>query len=205
MGDELNELASARAGTLRLVAPMSQAQLDFSPQPGRWSIGEVVDHLLLAEAMYRGEIARLIEMKRAGQRPYLKRSFDDINVSPLHLPDIVLPWLAVPFTVMNYFVPAMVRELMTEYAVLPVRNPDRATPRARRVGSELRAGLVSSMAETRALFLSNADLDFREMISEHPLAGASDVPHVLRFLARHELRHQSQIGRVKADRRFPAY
>ena len=203
MRDELNELASARADTLRLVAPLAQPQLDFSPRPGQWSIGEVVDHLLLAEELYRGEIARLIELKRSGRRPYLKRSFDDINVSPLHLPDVVLPWLAMPFTVMNYFVPAIVRELATEYLPLPMRNPDRATPRSRRRGDELRAGLVASLAETRLLLTTNAELDFREMISEHPLTGASNVPQILAFLARHERRHQGQIGRVKADPRFP--
>ena len=204
MTDELNQLASARADTLRLVAAMTQPHLDFSPGPGHWSIGEVVDHLLLVEQMYRAEIAGLIELKRAGHRPYLKRSFADINVSPLRLPQVVLPWLAMPLTVMNCFVPAIVRELATEYGLLPSRNPDRATPRPRRPGDELRSGLLSSLAETRALLAANTDLDFREMISAHPLTGASDVPHILRFLARHERRHQSQIGRVKADRMFPA-
>ena len=203
MGDELNALASARADTLRLVASLTQQQLDFSPRPGRWSIGEVVDHLLLSEGMYRDEAARLVQLKRAGQRPYLRRSFDEINVSPMHLPDVVLPWLAMPLTVMNYFVPAVVRELATEYMPVPMRNPDRATPRPRRRGDELRAGLLSSLAETRALLTANADLDFREMVSEHPLMGASNVPQILAFLARHERRHQGQIGRVKADPRFP--
>ena len=205
MTDELNQLASARADTLRLVAPMTQPHMDFSPGPGHWSIGEVVDHLLLAEALYRGEIAELVELKRAGRRPYLKRSFADLNISPLRLPDVVLPWLALPFTVMNCFMPAIVREWATQYGGLPLRNPDRATPRPRRPGSELRSGLLSSLAETRALLTRNADLDFRKMISEHPMTGVSDVPHILRFLARHERRHQSQIGRVRADPRFPTY
>ena len=204
MDRELHEFGSARADTLRLVAPLAQSHLDFSPGPDRWSIGEVVDHLILVEQMYRGEIAGLIALTRAGRRPYIKRAFTDINVSPLRLPDVVLPWLAVPLTVMNCFVPAIVREMATEYGLLPSRNPDRATPRPRRPGDELRGALLSSLSETRALLAANADLDFRQMISEHPLTGASDVPHVLRFLARHERRHQSQIGRIKADRMFPA-
>ena len=203
MGDELNALASARADTLRLVASLTQQQLDFSARSGQRSIGEVVDHLLLSEGMYRDETARLVQLKRAGRRPYLRRSFDEINVSPMHLPDVVLPWLAMPLTVMNYFVPAVVRELATEYMPVPMRNPDRATPRARRRGDELRAGMLSSLAETRALLTANADLDFREMVSEHPLMGASNVPQILAFLARHERRHQGQIGRVKTDPRFP--
>ena len=205
MTDELNQFASARADTMRLVAPMTQTHLDSSPAPGHWSIGEVVDHLLLVEASYRGEIASLIELKRAGRRPYLKRSFDDVNVSPFHLPNVVLPWLAMPLTVMNCFVPAIVREMVIEYSVLPARNADSATPRPRRPGSELRSGLLSSLAEMRTLLTTSEYLDFREMISEHPLTGAINVPHILRFLARHERRHHAQIGRIKADRQFPVW
>ena len=50
--DPLNLPATARAATVRLVAPLNQAQLDFSPQAGTWSIGEILDHLLLVEALY---------------------------------------------------------------------------------------------------------------------------------------------------------
>ena len=39
--ERLNAFAAARADTLALLAPLSQAQLDFAPRPGRWSIGEV--------------------------------------------------------------------------------------------------------------------------------------------------------------------
>lgn len=202
--DSLSDLASARARTLHLVASLSQPQLDFAPQAGKWSVGEVLDHLLLAEALYRGEIAQLIELKRAGRRPYIRRSFDDINVSPLGLPDMVLPWLSLPLTVMNTFMPAFVRDLLTEYPILPARNPDRATPRPRRAAAELRAELLASQTDTRRLLSANADLDVREMILEHPLTGASNVPAILGFLARHESRHQVQIRRVKSHPRFPA-
>jgi uncharacterized damage-inducible protein DinB len=201
--DRLNEPALARAATIRLVASLTQAQLDFSPKPGAWSVGEVLDHLLLAEAMWREEIALLIEMKRAGRRPYLRRTFADVNVSPLGLPDVVLQWLDLPFTIANVFIPAFVRDLATEYVVIPARNPNRATPRPRRAAADLRAELLTSQAHLRDLLSANADLDFREMVSEHPLMGANNVPAILAFLARHERRHQSQIARVKADSRFP--
>jgi len=199
----VNEAASVRAATLRLVAPLSQPQFDFSPKRGTWSIGEIVDHILLAEAMYREEIARLIELKRSGQRPYLKHTFNEINVAPLYLPTEVLDVMSMPLSIMNAFVPAFVRDLATEYAVLPTRNPDRTTPRPGRRAAELRAELLSAQSETRALLSANADLDMREMVSEHPLMGASRVPEILAFLARHERRHQRQIAGVRADRRFP--
>jgi hypothetical protein len=200
----LKTLESARADTVRLAAPLSQEQLDFAQRPGRWSIGEVLDHLLLAEALYRGEIARLVALTRAGQRPYLKRTFNDINVSPLFIPDAMLPWLEMPLTLMSRLVPDVVRDLVIEFPFVPTRNPDRATPRPRRTGVELRSGLLSSLAETRTLIATNADLDLGAMVSEHPVTGPSGVPQILAFLARHERRHQRQIDGVRSDRRFPA-
>jgi len=201
--DPLNVPATARAATVRLVAPLNQAQFDFSPQAGKWSIGEILDHLLLAEALYRDEIGRLIALKREGQRPYLRRTFTDVNVSPFYLPDVVLPFLTLPFPIANVFMPSFVRDLATEYAVIPTRNPDRTTPRARRPAAELRAELLTSQAYIREMLMVNADLDFSEMVSEHPLTGANNVPAMLAFLARHERRHQGQIARLKTDQRFP--
>lgn len=203
IGQALAALSAARAQTLAALAPLSQAQLDFSPRPGRWSIGEVADHLLLTEGLYRGEIERLVALARAGRRPYLKRSFDDINVAPLHLPGPVLSWLQLPLTVMNSVMPELVRSFVTEFPVLPTRNPDRATPRPGRPGAELRAALARSLADTRGLVEANKDLDFAAMISEHPLTGASDVPQILRFLSLHERRHQRQMERVRSGPRFP--
>jgi uncharacterized damage-inducible protein DinB len=203
-GEAFRSLELARAQTVRLAAPLSQPQLDFTPRAGRWSIGEVLDHLLLAEGLYRGEILQLVELARAGRRPYLRRTFNDINVSPLFLPDALLSWLETPFTIMNHFVPDALRDFVTEFPFVPTRNPDRATPRPRRAGIELRSGLLSSMADTRAIITANADLDFGAMVSEHPLTGPSTVPQILAFLARHERRHQTQIAGVSGDRRFPS-
>ena len=203
IGQALAALSAARAQTLAALAPLSQAQLDFSPGPGRWSIGEIADHLRLAEELYRDEIARLVALARAGNRPYLKRSFEDINVAPLRLPTPVLSWLSVPFSLMSRVLPDQVLSFVTEFPVLPTRNPDRATPRPGRPGAELRAALARSLADTRALVEANGDLDFARLISEHPLTGASDAPQILRFLSLHERRHQGQMERVRSDPRFP--
>lgn len=202
--ESLASLESARAQTVRLAAPLSQPQLDFSPAARQWSIGEVLDHLRLAEALWRREIAELVRLARAGRRPYLRRTFDDVNVSPFFLPNAILPWLDAPLTFVNRIMPDAIRDLATEVPFLPTRNPDGATPRPRRPGAELRGALLSSLAETRALIASNADLDFGAMVSEHPLTGPTSVPQILAFLARHERRHRAQIERVRADRRFPS-
>ena len=202
-GDPVAALTAARAQTLAALGPLAQAQLDFSPGPRRWSVGEVADHLLLAEGLYRDEIGRLIALARAGERPYLKRSFADINVSPFYLPTPVLSMLEVPFGLMSRVIPDTVRSFITEFPLLPARNPGLATPRHGRRAADLRADLARSIADTRALIAANMDLDMTRMISEHPLTGASNVPAILRFLSEHERRHQGQMEKVRSDSRFP--
>lgn len=187
------EFAAARGRSVAMAAPLTQAQLDFSPRPERWSAGQILDHLLRAEDLYRGEIGRLIDLARAGKRPYIRRTFSEINVSPLFVPDIFLPMFDAPFTLMNRLIPQAVRDFAIENPWLPMRNPTIATPHAGRPGAELRDELVSSLERTRMLLVSNAELDFDRMISEHPLMGVATVPQILSFLARHERRHQSQI------------
>lgn len=197
------DLTAARAETLALVEPLTQPQLDFAPRTGCWSIGEVLDHLLRAENLYRSEIQRLIDLKLAGRRPYIRRTFADLNVAPAFVPRAILPWLEMPFTMMNAFVPDVVRDAMTQFPLIAIRNPDVATPAPGRRGDELRAALTRSIGETRALLAAHARLDYRELVSDHPMTGPSTVPQILRFLALHERRHQGQISRVMGDPRFP--
>jgi uncharacterized damage-inducible protein DinB len=201
--DRLTELESARAQTLGMAEPLSQMQLDYTSRPDAWSIGEILDHLVLAEALYRGEMARLIDLARAGRRPYLYRSFDEINVAPLYMPTMLLTLFSAPIAIMSRTMPDSVRRLLTEFPLVPTRNPDVATPRRNRPGAALRAGLRQSLADTRALLAAHGDLDFDRMISEHPLTGPASIPQMLGFLAQHERRHQGQMDRVRRQRNFP--
>ena len=201
--DRLNELAGIRGETLARIAARSQAQLDFSPRPGRWSIGEIADHLRLSELLWRREIAQLVALARSGQPARLSHSFAEINVSPLHIPDRILTMLDVPFGIVNRFVPAAVAAMMVELPILPMRNPDSATPQPRRPRADLIADLRVAFEETRRLIDENADLDFEQMVSSHPLMGSNTVPQIFGFLSRHERRHQRQMVRAESEPRFP--
>jgi len=199
----LHELVRTRERTLATASRLTQPQSDYSPGPGRWSIGEVLDHLRLAEDLYRGEVGRLVDLKRSGRPARLTRTFSDINVAPAYVPDAALRWLGLPLTMMNSLVPDAVRDTMIQFSLLPARNPDAATPHPGRPVADLRRDLEAGIAATRAVFYDNADLDFRELVSEHPLMGVSDGLRVLRFLDLHEQRHQAQMVRVLTDSRFP--
>src|SRR5712692_3570772 len=125
---DLELLRLTRAETLRLASAVDQTQSDFVPQAGRWSVGEVLDHLLLAEAFYRRVFARLIELQKSGARTVMSSGFDEVNTSVAYIPKSVLPLLEIPFTVLNMFVPSPVREAMTQFRILPAQNPDMAQP-----------------------------------------------------------------------------
>jgi hypothetical protein len=188
----LELLHSTRAGTLRLCSAITQAQSEFAP-PGKWSAGEVLHHLLLAENLYRGNFAQLIELQKSGQRPILRRSFADLNTSIAYIPKPILPMLEIPFTVMNMFVPSVVRETMMQFRLVPAQNPDVITPKKGQPVNDLRAALQASYDEMAALFNANPHLDYRGMTYQHPIMGSNNALQMMRIVALHERRHQSQI------------
>ena len=83
--ERLRAFESTRRITVASLEPLGQEQLDFNPAARQWSLGEIADHLLKSEGLYRGEIERLIGRVRAGDSPYVKYTFKDIDVRPLSL------------------------------------------------------------------------------------------------------------------------
>ena len=55
------ENAAAREALLSEVQGLSGAQLDFRPAPARWSIGEILDHLCLAEQSITRVISKILQ------------------------------------------------------------------------------------------------------------------------------------------------
>lgn len=200
----LEPFRAARSETLALAGAVNDQQASFTPAAGKWSIGEVLDHILLAEKLYRDRFEKLIAMKRAGQKPELRSSFEEINTSVMFIPRPVLPALEVPFRMLNLFLPGAVRETLTRHRIMPAQAPSIAIPRKGRGVEELRKELEESLALTEKLFHSNADLDFREMRLSHPLMGSNNVLQLVRIMTLHEQRHQEQIRAVQRAPGYPA-
>lgn len=201
--DGLAEFRATRTRTLEMAEGLTQEQLDFLPGANRWSIGEVLDHMLLGERLNREQVAKLIGMTRQGRKAELRLTFSDLNISVVGVPRSLLPLLEAPLTLMNMFIPDSLRNYLTRTRLLPFRNPDPASPHRGRSAAQLRGDLISSLQETERLFQSNADLYYNEMFVEHPLLGRYDVPGLLRFMSAHEERHQSQIVDIQAASGFP--
>jgi len=201
--DSLEMFRSTRAQTIAMVDGLTQAQIDHVPARGKWSVGEVLDHLILGQRLNVCYIAEVIEMKKAGRQPVRKLSFSDVDVSVGYIPKSLLPVLETPFTILNMFVPAGVRDFMTRNRLVPAQNPNITAPRHGRSAVELRDELISSLKELETLLESHAHLDFSEMVIMHPLLGNNNVPSLVRFLALHEQRHQSQIDDILKSPRFP--
>jgi hypothetical protein len=199
----LDQLRAVRARTLAMIQDLSQEQLDYVPEAGAWSIGEMVDHLLLSEQFLRGEIAILIERAKAGQTPYLYRSFAEFNARPAFIPESVLPWLEVPFSVFSMFIPASLREYILRNVPFPAQAPDVTLPRRGKTKAALCEALRVMLCETEALFAANSSLDYENMRHQHPLFGIQTVPELLRTLWLHEQAHQDQIARILASPQFP--
>ena len=201
---QLDDFRRARRETLESAAGLSQRQLDFKPAPAKWSIGEVFDHLAKVDSTYRSEIAELVRRAEAGERPYLRRSFRDIDVSMMFLPKPLLPLFEVPFTLSSRLMPRAVAGWMASSRFIPIHHPGSATPSHGRPGGQLREALEESLAGFERLFAAHPDLPYASFVHQHPLFGVNNVPQLIEILLLHERRHQAQIRDVLAHRDFPA-
>jgi uncharacterized damage-inducible protein DinB len=200
---QLEAFRQAREDTLQLAAPFSQAQLDHSPAPGKWSAGEVLDHLSKTDAMYRREIALLVDLVRSGRRPYAKRHFADLDAAPAAIPKSWLRFLDAPFAVMSRILPKSLGAAMAANRRVHFQHPERATPRKGRPAAELSRDLRASFQSFESLFAESPDLDWASMLHQHPLFGVNNVLQILDFITSHERRHQAQIRDALASPGFP--
>jgi DinB superfamily len=200
---ELLAFLEARAATLERVKGLAQRQLDWSPAPGRWSVGEVLDHLRRVDTTYRGEIAELFRLAESGRPPVLRRGFADIDASLFNLPKSWLPHLEVPFRLMSRLTPKPVLAFLAGARFIPIKNPVAATPERGLPGEELRRAAAASAQALADLFAAHPDLAYRSLRHEHPLFGSNDVLQLLEIETLHEHRHQAQIADLVADPSFP--
>jgi hypothetical protein len=189
----LAQMQGAREATLALVAGLDDTRAARVPEGGGWSAAQILDHLRKTDAVYRGEIAKLFELRASGRPPVREIGLRELNTRPPFVPAALLPFLDLPFRIVNRFVPSGLREYLTGVPLIPFGAPDAAQPEPQGGIDALRKRLKASCEETTSLL---AERDVSGMIVDHPLLGRNGIPALIRILARHEDRHRQQISRV---------
>ena len=91
-----NDLESVRAQTLKETEALSQAQADWQPADGEWSIGEILHHVMLAEVGTSKLTSKLLRDARPPLPPFpaALRGFTPLPApppGPAKAPEVVYP------------------------------------------------------------------------------------------------------------------
>jgi DinB superfamily len=176
----LEELSRRLAADLEAlagaVATMTQAEADWRPGPDRWSAGEVLHHVVLANRTFAIVAARLI---RQGLRDGLKPG-----------PESRRSW------------PRM-RAIAEIGAAGPVKHPDRVTPTPGLAIATLRRELAESHRAVTAALPALGGLDLGALRFPHPLGFELNLYQWVDIAGAHERRHLAQIERIVASPGFP--
>jgi hypothetical protein len=152
---------------------LTDAQWNFKPAPGRWSVGEVVEHLALSESFLFD-----LQQKAAGgpaataERRAATKGKDEVIVK------------ALPDRTQKFQAPE------------PLQPGARLGARA-----EILAAFKERRAKTIAYASTTKD-DLRSRVGDAPI-GPIDAYQWLLFAAAHSDRHLAQLREVKADANFP--
>lgn len=166
--------ATARTALCDEVRGLSDAQLSFRPAPNRWSIGEILDHLCLAERAMIRSISRLLQQAAGLGQIAEPGSMEP----PSHTLDLEV-----------YNRPAGAPE-----SVLP--SPDRPLERLLASLEESRERLREVTRRAEGRVVGNVTLP-------HFQLGNLNFYQWLAVQGAHEAKHTTQIRRIKADPAFP--
>jgi hypothetical protein len=169
-----DENNAARAALRDEVRGLSDAQIGYRPVPDRWSIGEILDHLCLAERAMIRTISRLLQhaagLGQIGEPGSMEM--------PSHRIDLDL-----------YKRPAGAPE-----SVLP--SPERPLER-------LLAGLEESRERLQEVTKRAEERVVGNVTLPHFQLGNLNFYQWLAVQGAHEAKHTAQIRRIKADPAFP--
>ena len=162
----------------RLVAELNEEQLNWQPAPGRWSVGQCLEHLCITNEAYLPAITAALREK------------PDAPVE-----QIVPGWFAGWF-LRNFIEPSS----QTRRAPAP----SKIRPTAR-VGLSVLERFLSGNQSCRELILSAQNKDVNRVRFWNPLAKGIrfTVGTGFEIIAGHERRHLLQAERVKEADNFP--
>lgn len=173
----LNRLHTVKKEIFAIAAPLTTEQLNFKPNPKSWSIAEVMDHVITANATYFSGIAELISSnansKSAGSYSH------------------------------NFLARMMVRSLKPDG--MKLRTPSIFNPESSHYDADILHRLEQNFREIETFIDDAKDMDLVKLKMSSPafsllhfnLGGVFDI------LVTHAERHLKQMQRVLAAEGFP--
>ena len=201
---DVDRFCMVRANTLNTLARVTEEQGVWSPREGKWSIGQIADHLLLTEEMYRDQFIQLIERARLGRTEPIMISFADVNSSFAGIPRDIMRFFEVPARMASYIMPQVVRETIVRHQIVPAINPSASDPRPGTTIAQLKKELASALVATEEVLRAPMPRNVEAPSIDHPLLGRNNLRQLFRIVIGHEERHQEQIAEIRAHLNYPA-
>ncbi len=168
------ELERVRADVLREVDGLSQRQADWKPSDKDWSVGEIVDHLTIAETATSKLTTKLLKEVQAGSAAAVfPHDLAEFGAAPLREGD---EGLEAP----------------------PVVRPNHGKPVGELVGT-----MKATRTRSRESIERLAGCDPRRLTFKHFHFGDMDLGQWWRLTAAHDGMHLRQIREVKTAPGFP--
>ena len=175
--EALDQIADQREGLLEASSGLSEAQLDYKPSEGEWSISDILHHMALTDEGSARLAANML--KQANEK----------NLPPDPTPEL---------SVLN-----SLDEFAPKLTGTRVQAPDRVAPRSHLPAAESLVRLKASRENVVATWEQLGEYDLSGITYPHPLLGELNAYQWLIIAGRHESRHTAQIARIKADPGFP--
>ena len=169
-----NELQAVRADVLREVEGLSQRQADWKPGDKEWSVGEVVDHLTIAEVATGKLTTKLLKEAAAGGAS---------AVFPHDMTELAAP---------------------PDFPPGPMEAPPVVWPGHGKPIGELLAAMKAARERSQQSVEKLALCDPRQLVFRHFRLGELDLGQWWRLQARHDRIHLAQIRDLKGNPAFPA-
>ena len=167
------ELEAVRAEVLREVEGLGQRQADWKPSAKDWSVGEIVDHLTVAE-IATGKLTTKLTKEAAAA-------------------GTLAPWPAD----LTVFAP------LPPDPPGPADAPEAVRPSPGKVIGELIATMKATRERSRQSIEKLATLDPRQLRFKHAHRGDLDLAQWWELQRRHDAIHLAQIRDVKRAPGFP--
>jgi hypothetical protein len=176
----LAELHASDARAIALVKPLTPEQLNWKPAPGKWSVGQCLEHLAISSEVYLGPIADALAGAPSGAAA-----------------EITPGWFGAWF-IRNYIAPSA----QTKRA----RAPKQIAPVLSRVEPAILERFLKGNRDMRELVTRAAGYDVNRLRFKNPFIPLIrfTVGTGFEITSKHEDRHLLQAERVRQLPQFPA-